>query len=53
MAGSVDVSAWPPGVYVIRTMGPRGVRSERLIVSEFVNVVQSAHETLGGNVRNV
>ena len=28
----LDVSAWPPGVYVIRTMGPQGVRSERLIV---------------------
>ena len=28
----LDVSAWPPGVYVIRTMGPQGVRSGRLMV---------------------
>ena len=28
----LDVSAWPPGVYVIRTTGPQGARSERLVV---------------------
>ncbi len=28
----LDVSAWPPGIYVVRTTGPQGAFSERLVV---------------------